>query len=377
MKQLYYNGNIVSNGKTFKGQVLVNDGIIEKVMDISASDDATSPLPPVDEKIDLKGNFLLPGFIDTHIHGFGGHGTDTQNPQDLLDMSIDLAKNGVLAFAPTLYPAPPAKMLKTLEEFSEIIGKEKGAKIIGLHLEGPFISPSKLGAMLPQDICPIDIKLMEKLYKASGGYLKAMTVAPELEGIEELAKFAKENKITLQAGHTDATYREMMRGADLGIRHITHLFNAMRGLNHRELGAAGAALLEDIFSVEIIADGKHFSPLLFKMIFKLKEPSKIVLITDSINPTGKQEGAANGEQVYLSDGIFKKKATDVIAGSSLTMLKGFQNLVAAGFGIENASLASSVNPARLYGLDFGSIEEGKKANFIMLDKELNLIGKGV
>ncbi len=366
MKTLYHNGKIISKGNVFTGMVLVNDGIVENILPSSFA------LPAADEVIDLQGNYLSAGFVDTHIHGSGGFGTDRDNPQDLLDMSDVLLKQGVAAFTPTIYPAQTEKMIETVAKLAPAIGKEKGARIAGFHLEGPFISPAKPGVMKPQDIAPINVEVADKLYKAAGGKIAAMTVAPELKGIAELAAYAKEKKFILQSGHTDATYEQMKAAAELGITHVTHLFNAMRAMSHREPGAAGAALNEDIFSVEVIADGRHISPVIMNMVLKLKKPSKVILVTDSLNPTGKSEGLANGEEVYLSEGLFKRKQDNVIAGSSLTMLGGVKNLISWGFGIGNAFMAGCDNPAALHKLSCGSLEKGKRADLIVLDADFNL-----
>lgn len=366
MKTLYHNGKIISKGNVFDGMVLVNNGIIDNILPCAFA------LPNADKTIDLQGNYLAAGFIDTHIHGSGGHGVDGNDPQDLIAMSDWLLSQGVIAFTPTIYPAQTEQMIATVSKLAPAIGREKGAKILGFHLEGPFISPAKPGVMKPQDIAPIDMSVARRLYDAADGKITSMTVAPELEGIEDLAAFAKENNFVLQAGHTNANYEQMMRGAALGITHVTHLFNAMRAMSHREPGAAGAALNEDIFSVEVIADGRHISPVMVKMALKLKKPSQIILVTDSLNPTGKKEGLANGEEVYLSDGLFKRKADNVIAGSSLTMLNGVKNLIDWGFGVGNAFMSASDNPAALHKLPSGSLEKGRQADLICLDADFNL-----
>lgn len=366
MKTLFFNGNIISKGKVFPGMVLLKDGVIENIL--------PSPfaLPQADKMVDLQGSYLAPGFIDTHIHGFGGFGTDNKNPDDLLKMSKLLMATGVIAFCPTIYPSKTEDMVETLTKLSTVVGKEEGAKIIGFHLEGPFISPEKPGVMKPEDIQPVTVEAMQKIYDAANGKIASMTVAPELKNIEFLVDFAKEHNFILQAGHTNATYEEMENGVMLGINHSTHLFNAMRGFSHRDPGVVGAILTDDNISTEVIADGHHISPVVINMILKLKSPSKIVLVTDSLNPTGKKEGKANGEDVYLDNGVFKRKEDNVIAGSALTMLKAMKNLVRWGYPLGNASLAVSDNPAALFKLDIGSIEKGKKAAFVILDKDLKL-----
>ncbi|WP_428897393.1 N-acetylglucosamine-6-phosphate deacetylase [Parelusimicrobium proximum] len=349
-----------------KFDVLIRGEIIEKISEsISAS---------ADETIDLKGDYLSPAFIDGHIHGFGGKGTDIESADSLIGMSEYLAEKGVGSFCPTLYSAKPEKLLKDLKLFAKAKGKEKGAKIIGLHLEGPFISPKKLGAMKAEDLAQISRPLLEQIWDAAEGTISAMTVAPELDNLEVMTDFAKEKGILLQAGHTDATYQQMMRGFSLGIRHVTHLFNAMSPFNHREPGAAGSAMMED-FSVEIIGDGAHVHPKVVGFIGRIKKPGQIVLITDALTPTKQASGRllANGEEVEFKDGFFRKKENGIISGSALTMLDGVKNLVSYGFSLELAVMAASANPARLHKLhDRGLIKEGLTADLTAFDKDFNL-----
>jgi N-acetylglucosamine-6-phosphate deacetylase len=363
MKTLYYNCKIIAKGKITKGALLVNNGVISGVIA------AETLQPRADKKVNLKGQYLTAGFIDTHIHGAGRYGTDVYKAGELLEMSTSLKKQGVAGFSPTLYPT---NILNALNVFAAEIGKEAGAKIIGFHLEGPFLSPKKLGAMHTNDIKPVDLNLMKRLYVSSGGNIRAVTVAPELAGICGLAKFCAKRKIILQAGHTDATYGEMLKAEKCGITHATHLFNAMRAVDRRDPGAAGAVLTERNFTCEIIADGVHVHPSLVMAACKLKGAGKIILITDSLNPTGFKKGTANGDKVVLSGGVYRKESDGTIAGSALTMLQGVKNLIKWGVPIAKAFMTASENPAKLYKLNFGTIERGKEAKLIVLDKNFNL-----
>ena len=361
MKTLYYNGKIISEGQLFEGAVLAENGFVADILPGSRE------LPPADEKIDLHGAYLAPGFVDTHIHGCGDFGADSKNPRDLLEMSKLLLKQGVIAFAPTIYPGKIDDMADTLQKLAPAIGREEGAKILGFHLEGPFISPDKPGVMKPADIQPINIESAKKLYTVANGKITAMTVAPELENIDKLAAFAGENNFILQAGHTNATYEQMLQAAQLGIKHATHLFNATSPLNHRAPGAPGAVLTDGRFTTEIIADGAHLHPAVVKMILMLKGPCNIMLVSDVI-----KQGIANGEEVQLKGNVFRRKSDDVIAGGALGMLDGLKNLVKWGYPLAYASMAASDNPAALYKLNAGAIAKGKAAQFVVLDKDLNL-----
>ncbi|MDR0301907.1 MAG: N-acetylglucosamine-6-phosphate deacetylase [Treponema sp.] len=330
--------------------------------------------------IDVNGAYIVPGFIDTHIHGIGGFGTDdsfsNNSPQtsgeSVLAMSRLLAEQGVTAFNPTLYPAEPEKLLRTIREISSVIGKEEGARIMGLHLEGPFISPLRAGVLRPETICPVDIDLMERLLEASEGHIVNMTVAPELKGMRELALFCIKKGIVLQAGHTNASYDNMVEGMQAGILHSTHLFNAMRRLDHRNPNAVGAILIHTEMSCEIIADGFHVHPNLLKLLSRNKPIDKIVLITDGLKPTGQKEGPffANGDEVIFRDGAFRRVSDDVIAGSGLSMIRGIQNLIAENFTIEDAVKTASFNPAEVMRYtQQGAIIPGKLADITVFDKD--------
>lgn len=314
--------------------------------------------------------YAIPGLIDLHIHGFAGHGPELGTPEELLLMSDELAKQGVTAFCPTLYCAKPEEMEKLLVRLAPALGKETGAKIIGFHLEGPFISPAKPGVMKPQDIAPANVQVLEKLYQAAQGHIAAMTFAPELKNISPIIEFCKSKHILMQGGHTNATYEEFLTGAQQGVRHATHLFNAMSPLLHRAPGAAGAVLMMPEISCEIIADGVHVHPALVQFLGHIKPVDKVVLVTDALLPTGQKQGPffANREEVIFEGGVWKRKTDKVIAGSALTMARGVKNLVDFGISLPQAVRYASTNPAEIIGLkNTGKLEAGYRADITLLD----------
>jgi N-acetylglucosamine-6-phosphate deacetylase len=291
-------------------------------------------------------------------------------------MSRLLAGVGVTAFNPTLYPSPPELMLKAVRETVSAMGREEGARIMGLHLEGPFISPDRLGVQRPETLKPVDIDFMEKLWEAAEGHIVNMTVAPELKGMRELALFCIKKRIILQAGHTNAKYENMVEGMQAGILHATHLFNAMSKLDHRNPNAVGAVLIHPEMSCEIIADGYHVHPDLFKLLLRDKPVDKIVLVSDALKPTDQKESPffANGEEVVFRDGVFHRKLDDVIAGSSLTMIRGVRNMTAFGFGLEEAVKAASFNPANVMRYrNKGAIIPGHDADLTVFDRDFNIL----
>jgi N-acetylglucosamine-6-phosphate deacetylase len=293
----------------------------------------------------------------------------------LIEMSRLLVKEGVTAFNPTLYPAPEDVLTAAAASLASAMGRESGARIMGLHLEGPFISPDKLGVQRPETVSPVDLAYMEKLWNASGGRIVNMTVAPEIKNMRELALFCIKKGIILQAGHTDALYENMVEGMQAGILHATHFFNAMSRLDHRNPNAVGAILTHPEMSCEIIADGAHVHPTLFKLLARNKPIDKIVLITDSLKPTGQKAGPfyANGEEVVFHDGLFHRKTDDVIAGSGLTMIRGIQNLVHFGFSLEDAVKTAGFNPAQVMRYNRkGSIIPGTDADLTVFDSDFKV-----
>jgi len=330
-----------------------------------------------DTIIDAGGAYVVPGFIDSHIHGIGGYGTEDLSTDSILFMSCKLAEFGVTAFCPTLYPMSEEDMAAGIRAIVKAMGSEKGAKILGVHMEGPFISQDRLGVQRQEFVRPVDLELMTRLYQASEGHIVNMTVAPELKGMRELALYCNKVGIVLQAGHTDATYENMMEGMQAGIRHSTHFFNAMSRLHHRNPNAVGAILIQPDLSCEIIADGRHVHPDLIKLLLRDKPDSNIVLVTDALKPTAQEIGPffANHEEVYLDDKLFHRCSDDVIAGSSLTMVEGVRNLARFGIPLESVFKMASPNPARILGLKkVGEISPGFTADLTILSEDFGVNG---
>lgn len=325
---------------------------------------------------DGRGAWALPAFVDLHIHGFGGFGPELGTPDALLQMSAALARQGVGAFCPTLYCARPEQTEKLLRAISPALGHETGARILGFHLEGPFISPEKPGVMKPQDISAPSAEVLKRFWDASQGHIVAMTLAPELAGLEPVIAFCKEHHILMQAGHTNATYAQMENGAKAGITHVTHLFNAMRPIHHREPSAAGYVLMHQDISCEVIADGFHVRPEIVAWLKTIKPIDKIIAVTDALLPTGQMcpPFIANGEEVILENGVWKRKSDNVIAGSALTMLTALKNLVAWGYTLEQAVRCTAANPAALLGVQnmCGQLVQGADARVVLLSPGLEL-----
>ena len=380
------NSTGLSNGTVLTGfttmghcAVLVEDGFVADVLFQKRFEKKN--LTSDTKIIDVQGNYIVPGFIDTHIHGFAGFGTEDafesmeKGTNSMLEMAMRLPEYGVTAFHPTLFPEEPEKMLRAVKSISAAVGKGKGARILGLHLEGPFISPERLGFMKREAVQAVDVSFMQKLWDASEGKIVNMTVAPELKGMRELALFCLKKGIILQAGHTNAEYENMAEGMQTGILHSTHLFNAMRRLDHRNPNTVGAILIHPEISCEIIPDGFHVHPDLFKLLIRDKPIDRIVTITDALKATEQKGGpfTSNNEEVYLLYGVFHRKSDDVIAGSALTMIQGIRNLVNFGLSLEDAVKTATSNPAQVMRYsNMGVIIPGHIADLTVFDKDFNI-----
>jgi len=337
--------------------------------------------PPDTDVIDVAGSYIVPGFLDTHIHGIGGFGTDDAEPSSITGMSERLADFGVSGFFPTIYTDSLEHMFASIDAVVAAIGREEGAAVLGIHVEGPFISKERLGAQNAIGVQAVDIDLFKRIIERGKGHVVCMTVAPELKGMRELALTAIKEGIVLLAGHTNATYENIIEGMQAGIMHSTHFFNAMSRLHHRNPGTVGAIMIQQDMQCEIIADGVHVHPELIKLLIREKPTSNIVLVTDSLKPTMQTEGElwANGERaVLMADGAFhRQNDPDTILGSSLTMLQGVRNLISWDVPIETAIQMATSNPARIYDLAFmGRLAPGHLADVAVLGKD-NLALKGM
>ncbi len=376
MRQIIlHNGNLLAGYASMEQcAVLIEDGRIADVFSERRYEQKRFDVDAV--ILDVGGAYIAPGLIDTHIHGFSGYGTEDLSTDAIVAMSEKLGGYGVTAFCPTIYPMGEGDMIASIGACVAAMGRESGAKIMGVHLEGPFISPARLGVQRPEFVRTVDLDLMERLYVAGRGHITNMTVAPELKGMRELALYCIKRGIVLQAGHTDATYENMVEGMQAGILHATHFFNAMSRLHHRDPGAVGAIMIHSEMSCEIIADGRHVHPGLIKLLMRDKPVSKLVLVTDSLKPTELHNCPlfANREEVYLKDELFLRKSDDVIAGSSLTMIKGLQNLVKFGIPLENAIEMASSNPSRIIGLGKrGLLVPGFEGDVIVFDDNYDIL----
>jgi N-acetylglucosamine-6-phosphate deacetylase len=323
------------------------------------------------QQLDAEGKLLLPGFIDLHVHGAMGHEVMDTSAAGLEEMARFYASHGVTAFLTTTWTASREAIRKALELVEEMRGPiPGGAALLGVHLEGPYLHPDRCGAQDVRLIRQADKE--EALEFLESGVIRLLALAPEFDENLWLIDECVRRGITVSAAHTTATYEQMQRAAAHGVTQVTHCFNAMQGLGHREPGTVGAALTIPQISCELIADNIHVHPAVQKILVDVKSPSGVILITDAIRAAGLPEGEYRLDErsVNIRNGAVRL-ADGTLAGSILTMERALQNLCAAtGRPLEELWMTSSLNAARAIGVSSskGSLEAGKDADLVLLDE---------
>ena len=327
---------------------------------------------------DLKGALVVPGFIDIHIHGYGGHDTNSGELEELLALAELLPRYGVTAFLPTAVTAPHEELLQVSRAVDEAIraqgDRPKGARILGLYLEGPYINPEKAGAQNPAFIRRPSWEEFQAYWDASEGKIRTITVAPELPGALEFIKKAVKLGITVSIGHTAASYEEAQAAIAAGARRATHLFNAMPPVHHRAPGAAVACLLSREVVVELIADLVHVSGPILELAWCVAGPGRMALVTDAIPAGGLPDGRykLGGLDVEVRKGVARLK-NGALAGSTLSLDRAVRNMVSLGVPLPQVLAMATAVPAASVGAgELGSLEPGKKADFLVLDREFNI-----
>lgn len=330
-----------------------------------------------DAVIDAAGGYILPGFIDVHTHGRCGMDIMDADPKTLAALSLSYAKSGVTTLFPTIMTAPLDKLQKSVENIKKA---DTTADFAGIHIEGPYISAKKPGC---HNIADIRKPNKEEIFAFAESILPMrthLTIAPEEDTEGVIAEFMTRFKKcggTVGIGHSNATYDVCAKALEDGANAFTHTFNAMSAIGHREPGVAGAALATDGYA-ELICDGIHVCPAVIRMAYHAKAayPDKFVLVTDSIPPAGLPNGdyEMNGIQFTLQDGK-AAMADGTIVGSALDMMTAVKNLAEfAGIRFEDALICATKTPAEMVGIydNRGSITVGKRADFILCDKHMNI-----
>jgi len=350
--------------------VFVEDGVVTEVTSSHARE-----VPRGAQAIELGDAILAPGFIDMHIHG--GAGRDVMDPAEdgLPAVERLLCSHGVTKYFPTTVTAPLDQTLKALHRLADAIETPSAAmngaraKPVGIHLEGPFISHRRPGVHPTENLLPPTLEMFERFWQAARGHINVLTIAPELEGAPQVISEAARRGVCVSMGHSDADVFAARAGFAAGVRHATHMFNAMRPLGHRDPGILGEALTNDELSAEIIADGIHVDPLIVRLFLRLKTAEKAVLVTDATAATGMPDGRyrLGSLEVEVKDG--KCTVGTQLAGSVLTMDKAVQNVTTfAGWDLQQAVRLATANPARATRLPTtaGTLVPGAAADMVAL-----------
>jgi N-acetylglucosamine-6-phosphate deacetylase len=353
-------GRLVIGDRVMPGRVVADDGVIAEVVPDAAYG---------------AGPFIVPGFIDVHVHGWGGHDA-TGDDAALSGMARALLRQGVTSFLPTA----PTLAAAELPRFAERVrawmpaAPSDGAEPLGFNLEGPFIAPARKGAHDPA-LLRTPAELDPAIIDAVLDGLRIMTIAPELPGSLALIRRLRDLGIAPSIGHSQSSLDEARAGFAAGGLTTTHLFNAMTGVDHRLPGLAVAALTDDDAYAELIADGFHVHPSLWRIITRTKPADRLVLVSDALPLAGMGDGRTRvgGLDVDVRGGKATLLGTDTLAGSTIALDSAVRNLVREGLPLPRAVQAASANPAELLGAsDRGRIEAGRLAHLVVLDDELRV-----
>ena len=331
-------------------------------------------LPNDADILDARSCTIVPGMIDLHTHGGGGAQALDGTPETFDRLAAFYASHGVTGFLATI-----GGMQQHIEAGIDGVvaaaqrsAPPRGAAILGIHLEGPFLSPQHPGAFRPESIMPPSIALLTHYLERAQGHIRQITLAPELDGADDVIRLAVARGVVVGAGHTGATWDQMMHAVDVGVSHAIHTFNAMRPLHHREPGVLGAALVDNRLTAEIIADGIHVHPAAVRLLTRAKGPARVALITDSIGAAGLADGTYLFEEQQMTVASSSARLADgTLAGSMLTIDRGLANLVAFGAAsLPEALEMASSTPARILGLHErkGAIAVGADADIVALDE---------
>ncbi len=367
MKLALKGGKIITPFRIIKkGTILIEDAHIAELGEVT-----DVIVPPDAQVIDISGKAVCPGFVDLLIHGALGRDFSEGNEQDYEIISRRFLQNGSTTLMASLYAKPEEQMLKNIRMLSDYILSHPDSNIRGIHLEGPYLNKAFKGAMNESYLWTPSLESWQKMWDASQGLVKLMTIAPELPGALEVIRDAAKKGVVISIGHSMATYKEIELAIDNGAAHVTHMFNAMKPLHHREPGVALAALLRDELKIELIADTYHVHPAMMEFLLKVKKPNGIILITDSITPGGMHEG----EEFEFADQKVRIKGgkavldNGTIAGSTLTLNYAIKNMVeTAGARITEAVRMASLNGAKVLNMDRkkGILSVGRDADLVVL-----------
>jgi N-acetylglucosamine-6-phosphate deacetylase len=341
-------------------------------------------LPRGVREINATGRTVVPGFVDVHIHGAGGYDVMEGSREALEIISATVAAHGTTSLVATTVTASEKATGESVAGISQFIlnssqypARELFAEILGIHFEGPFISPARRGVHPAKWIVPPSVEVFAQLLKEARGTAQILTLAPEMPGALDLILAARRAGLVVSLGHTDATYEQAMAAIEAGASHAAHVYNAMRPFSHRGTGVLGAVLTSPKVSAELIADGVHVDDAAMRMLIELKTPERVILVSDGISATGMPDGKylLGMFEVNVSGGV-ARNAEGKLAGSTLTLDRALRSMVALGVPFASALRMVTANPARQIGLGArkGVLAPGADADLVFLDDKLEVSG---
>ena len=372
---------VLTAAKLFDGTTLLDHPVVViedgRIASIAAR--AAAEIPAQATVVDYPGATLAPAFFDVHIHGAAGHDAMEAAPQALAAIGRFLASRGTGSFLATTVTAPLDITLRALSGLAKLAARlpeQAQARLLGIHLEGPFLSHARRGVHPPEYLLAPDIALFDRLFEVAEGHIRLMTLAPELPGAVELTAHATARGVRVSLGHSGATAAQARAAIAAGAVSATHTFNAMRPLDHREPGILGVALTCDALFAELICDGIHTAPELVKLWWMAKGPRRAILVTDAMSATGMPDGEyqLGGISVHVANG--RATAGGVLAGSVLTLDRALANYIAfTGAPLEEALRLLTANPAAMTGLgdQAGALAVGQPANLVAVDPSGGLV----
>jgi len=355
--------------------ILIRDGVIESIGPRSSLS-----LPAGAQEINATDKIASPGFVDVHIHGAGGHDVMEGTEDALNAISSMIGAHGTTAFVATTVTADPNAICKSSEDIAHYIAQQHarsrpGAEVLGIHFEGPFISPVRRGVHPPEWIKLPSAELLGKFITAAQGNALILTIAPELLGALPCIDAARKSGMVVGMGHTDATYEQARAGLARGAHHAIHTYNAMRPFSHRDAGVIGAVLTSPEISAELIADGVHVDETAMRLLLQAKGAGGVILISDGISATGMEDGKyiLGGFEVTVSGGVCRNKEGN-LAGSTLTLDRALRNIVNLGTSLGDRLQMLTLNPAKLLGIEHkkGTLRPNADADVVLLSEALEV-----
>jgi N-acetylglucosamine-6-phosphate deacetylase len=357
--------------------ILVRYGTIEAI-----GSRAGMTLPAGAQEIRAIDKTAIPGFIDVHIHGAGGHDVMEGTGAALRSITRKVSEYGTTSLVATTVTASTDETLRAIEGIAGYITQqheteESRAEVLGIHFEGPFISKQRRGVHPAEWIQLPSAEMLGRFLKAAAGNARILTIAPEVLGAAPCIDAAREAGLVVSMGHTDATYEQARAAMARGARSATHVYNAMRPFSHRDPGVIGAVLTSPEVNAELIADGVHVEEAAMKLLLLAKGEAQVTLVSDGLSATGMPDGkyTLGGFEITVSGGVCRN-AEGTLAGSTLTLDRALRNVVALGIALPDAVRMLTLNPATLLGIEFkkGSLRVGADADVLLLDEGLHVAG---